>query len=173
VGATEQFEAIDHVLLRVSEADQRAADGARELEKAGAPPHLVAALKEADRELLVTHRRLLEALNDGRRPAINRLSNDDDQLAHVRDEPVSRSSAATPRLDQVNESHMAEVESALFVMSEARRRAERTARELAKDGAEPHLVEAMERAERELEATIDAFFKSTYFHVPKDQLALS
>jgi hypothetical protein len=31
----------------------------------------------------------------------------------------------------------------------------------------------MERAERELEATIDAFFKSTYFHVPKDQLALS
>ena len=58
-------------------------------------------------------------------------------------------------------------------MSGARKRAEKVARTLAKNGAEPHLIEALERAERELEATIDAFFKSTYFHVPKDQLARS
>jgi len=68
---------------------------------------------------------------------------------------------------------MAEVELLLFEMSGARRRAEKAARELANDGAEPHLVEAIQRAESELEATIDAFFKSTYFHVPKDQLTLS
>ena len=68
---------------------------------------------------------------------------------------------------------MVEVERVLFLMSEARRRAERTAQDLARDGAEPHLVEAVEQAERELEATIDAFFKGTYFHVPKDQLSFS
>lgn len=173
MSAGEQFEAIDHVLLLVSEADQRAADGAREVEKTGGEPHLVAALKEPGRELLAMHRRLWEAVYFGLPPAIKQLSLDDGALAQIRDEPGSEASAAMPRLDRVSEAHMAEVESALFVMSEARRRAEQAARDLAKDGAEPHLVEAMERAERELEATIDAFFKSTYFHVPKDQLALS
>ncbi len=172
MGAAEQFEAIDHVLLLISEADQRAGDAARDLAKTGGEPHLVAALEEADRELLALHRRLWESIYTPS-PRIQQLSLDADQLAQVRDEPVSEASAATPRLGEVNEQHMAEVESALFVMSEARRRAERAARDLVKDGAEPHLVEAMEQAERELEATIDAFFKSTYFHVPKDQLALS
>lgn len=173
MGAAERFEAIDHVLLLISEADQRAADAARELERTGGEQHLAAALKEADRELLAIHRRLLEAHYRGPPPSVEQLALDDGQLAHVRHEPVSQASAATPRLDRVNEQHMAEVESALFVMSEARRRAERAARDLVKDGAEPYLVEAMERAEGELGATIDAFFKSTYFHVPKDQLALS
>ncbi len=68
---------------------------------------------------------------------------------------------------------MAEVELVLVELSGARKRAARAARELAKDGAEPHLVEPMERAEHELDATIDAFFKGRYFHVPKDQLATS
>ncbi len=173
MGAAEQFEAIDRVLLLISEADQRAAEGAQEVAKTGGEQHLVTALETADRELLATHRRLLEAMYSGPPPAVKQLSLNDGQLAQVRDEPVFEASAATPRLDQVNEAHMTEVESVLFLMSEARRRAEGAANDLAKDGAEPHLVEAVERAERELEATIDAFFKSTYFHVPKDQLALS
>lgn len=68
---------------------------------------------------------------------------------------------------------MLEVEQVMFVMSEARRCAERTARELRRDGAAPHLVEAVEQAERELDSTIDAFLKGSYFHVPKEQLTLS
>ena len=68
---------------------------------------------------------------------------------------------------------MLAVEQLMFVMSEARRCAERTARELRRDGAAPHLVEAVEQAERELDSAIDTFFKGTYFHVPKDQLTLS
>jgi len=173
VGVAEQSEVIDRVLLLISEADQRAAEGAQEVARTEGEQHLVAALKEADRELLAIHRRLLEAMYSGPPPSVKQLSLDDGRLAQVRDEPVSEASAAAPRLDQVNEAHMTEVEGVLFLMSGARKRAERATRDLAKDAAEPHLVEAMERAERELEATIDAFFKSTYFHVPKDQLALS
>lgn len=82
-------------------------------------------------------------------------------------------STAGRRLGHVNEEHMAEVERVLFLISETRRRAERAARDLARAGADPHLVEALERAERELETTIDSFFKGTYFHVPKDQLSLT
>ena len=35
------------------------------------------------------------------------------------------------------------------------------------------MSETRRRAERELETTIDSFFKGTYFHVPKDQLSLT
>jgi len=41
VGAAEQFEAIDRVLLPISEADQRAAEGAQEVAKTGGEQHLV------------------------------------------------------------------------------------------------------------------------------------
>ena len=173
MSAGPHFDAIDHVLLLISGADQRAVEGAREVEKTGGLPHLVAALREAAGDLLAIHRRLLEALYFAPPPSVEQLVLDEAQLAHGRDERTSEVSVTPPRLDQVNEAHMAEVERVLFEMSGARRRAEKVAAALAKEGAEPHLVEALERAERELESTIDAFFKSTYFHVPKDQLALS
>ena len=73
----------------------------------------------------------------------------------------------------VNEAHMAEIERAMFVVSGARKRLERTAELLAKDGAEDHLVEALREAERELDALSLRLMQKTYFAVSKDQLTLS
>lgn len=72
----------------------------------------------------------------------------------------------------MNEAHFAEIEKTLLYVSEARERAERAARALAKDGAEPHLVEALEEAERELEALGRTLMQRTYFAIPKEQLTL-
>ena len=49
----------------------------------------------------------------------------------------------------MNESHMAEIERVMFVVSGARKRLERTAELLAKGGAEEHLVDALREAERD------------------------
>jgi hypothetical protein len=72
----------------------------------------------------------------------------------------------------VNEAHFSEIERVLLYISDARERAERVARELARDGAETHLVEALEEAERELESLGRTLMQRTYFAVPKQQLTL-
>ena len=72
----------------------------------------------------------------------------------------------------MNEAHFAEIEKVLLYVSEARERAERTARSLAKAGADEHLVEALEEAERELEAVGRTLMQRTYFAVPAEQLSL-
>lgn len=72
----------------------------------------------------------------------------------------------------MNEAHFAEIERALLYISEARERAQRSARELGRDDAEPHLVEALEDAERELESLGRKLMQRTYFAVPKEQLTL-
>jgi hypothetical protein len=75
----------------------------------------------------------------------------------------------------MNEAHFAEVEKTLLYISEARERADRSARGLARDGAETHLVEALEDAERELLAVHRRLMQTTYFAVPRsheEQLAL-
>lgn len=73
----------------------------------------------------------------------------------------------------MNEKHFAEIEKTLLYISEARKRAEKTAKELKKAGAEEHLVKAVELAERELEAIGRKLMQQTYFAVPKDQLELA
>ena len=82
------------------------------------------------------------------------------------------SSGLGPTMDCVNEAHFGEIEKVLLYVSEARERAERTIRSLEKQGAEPHLVEALEEAERELEAVGRTLMQRTYFAVPKEQLTL-
>jgi hypothetical protein len=72
----------------------------------------------------------------------------------------------------VNEAHFAEIEKVLLYVSEARERAERAARTLRSDDAEPHLVEALEEAERKLERLGRSLMQRTYFAVSKEQLAL-
>jgi hypothetical protein len=74
---------------------------------------------------------------------------------------------------RVNEGHMAEIERAMFVVSGARKRLERTAELLAKDGAAEHLVEALREAEQELDALSLRLMQKTYFAVSRDQLTLS
>ena len=165
------------LLAAIAEAVQRSNDAARDLRPVPDADHLVRRFEEAATELNATYVRLFRARLFG--PA---LAPEDEQLELAVDvEDSARSqredgtipSAAAPTLDRVNEEHMAEVERVLFLMSETRRRAERAARDLARAGADPHLVEALEQAERELETMIDSFFKETYFHVPKDQLSLT
>lgn len=68
---------------------------------------------------------------------------------------------------------MNEIERLLRLVSGARRRAEQVATALAKDGADEHLVAAVQQAEREPDAVSDHLFKSTYFAVPKEQLTIS
>lgn len=88
------------------------------------------------------------------------------ELAH-------EASGAPSSMIGMNEAHMAEVERAMFVVSGARKRLERTAELLAKDGAEEHLVDALREAERELDALSLKLMQRTYFAVSKDQLTLS
>ena len=73
----------------------------------------------------------------------------------------------------MNEAHFAEIEKTLLFVSDARKRAEKAAKELKRDGADAHLVAALESAERELEALGRRLMQQTYFAVPKDQLELA
>lgn len=73
----------------------------------------------------------------------------------------------------MNEAHFSEIEKTLLYISEARIRAERAAKLIAKDGADEHLVEALEEADRELLALHRKLMQSTYFAVPEDQLTIS
>lgn len=72
----------------------------------------------------------------------------------------------------MNEKHFAEIEKTLLFISEARKRAEKTAKELRRAGAESHLVAAVETAEKDLEAVGRRLMQQTYFAVPKEQLEL-
>jgi hypothetical protein len=70
----------------------------------------------------------------------------------------------------MNEKHMGVVERTLLSLSGERRRIREAASELAADGAESHLVEALNAADRELAATYKRLFQDTYFHVSDAQL---
>jgi len=76
-------------------------------------------------------------------------------------------------MTRMNEKHFAEIEKTLLFISEARKRAEKTAKELRRAGAEPHLVAAVEVAEKDLEALGRRLMQQTYFAVPKEQLELA
>ncbi len=57
-----QLALIDSTLMYISEARERAESAAKEMRQASADTTLVAALEEADRELLALHRRLMDAV---------------------------------------------------------------------------------------------------------------
>jgi len=72
----------------------------------------------------------------------------------------------------LNEAHFAEIEKTLLYISEARERAERAAKTLRRDDAEPHLVEALAAADAELADLHKRLLQATHFAVPKPQLTL-
>jgi hypothetical protein len=72
----------------------------------------------------------------------------------------------------MNEAHFREIEKTLLFISEARKRAERAAANIESDSAEPHLVEALRQAERELEELGRFLMQQTYFAVPNDPLTI-
>lgn len=76
------------------------------------------------------------------------------------------------RLTALDEAHFAEVDIAMLYIEEARTRAERAAAALRKTDADPHLVDALERAEREISEVARRLRQGTLFAVPKEQLSL-
>lgn len=73
----------------------------------------------------------------------------------------------------MNEAHFAEIEKVLLYVSEARENAERAMVALERDGAEPHLVEALRSAEEGLQRQHRTLMQQTYYAVPgQDRLAV-
>lgn len=75
----------------------------------------------------------------------------------------------------LNEAHFREIERALLYISEAVERTRDAAKKIAADGAEQHLVAALEQSADELARTHRTLMQRTYFAVPEEpkrQLAL-
>lgn len=88
--------------------------------------------------------------------------------------PRALPSSRARSIAAVNEAHISEVERVLLYVSEARERAERARALLAKDGAEPHLVAALQESEERLRAEHSRLLQKTFYAVPggQDKLAV-
>lgn len=73
----------------------------------------------------------------------------------------------------MTEQQSAEVEKVLLQISEARTRARRASDIVAKDGAEPHVVEALRKAEQQLADAHRLLSQGTYYAVPDSSLRLA
>lgn len=71
-----------------------------------------------------------------------------------------------------NEEHFLEIHSVMLYIEDARRRTERAIIALREDGAEPHLIDALERTMGELSAASKKLRQGTFFAVPDAQLSL-
>jgi hypothetical protein len=76
------------------------------------------------------------------------------------------------RLQELDEKHFAEIDVAMLYIEEARDRAQRAAVTLKGEGADAHLVEALERSEADLSEVARRLRQGTLFAVPKEQLNL-
>jgi hypothetical protein len=69
----------------------------------------------------------------------------------------------------MNEAHHSEVEKVLLYISEARERAERARKALARDGAEQHLVAALEESEERLRQEHRRLLQASLYAVPDQE----
>ena len=76
------------------------------------------------------------------------------------------------REQELDEQAFEQIDVVMLYIEEARTRTERAAAEMRKLGAEPHLVEAVERAQEELIDLARRLRQGTFFAVPKEQLKL-
>jgi hypothetical protein len=65
----------------------------------------------------------------------------------------------------MNEAHYSEIEKTLLYISDARQRAERAANEIRADGAEAHLIVALEAAAADLKDLQRTLMRAIYFAV--------
>ncbi|MDQ2983114.1 MAG: hypothetical protein M3R70_04195 [Actinomycetota bacterium] len=72
----------------------------------------------------------------------------------------------------MDEKHFAEIDVAMLYIEEARERTERAMNALRAQGADAHLVEALERSATELALVARGLRQGTLFAVPKAQLNL-
>ena len=76
------------------------------------------------------------------------------------------------RLQELDEKHFAEIDVAMLYIEEARERSERAMSTLRAEGADAHLIEALERSMAELSEVARRLRQGTLFAVPKEQLNL-
>lgn len=72
----------------------------------------------------------------------------------------------------MDEQHFAEIDVAMLYIEEARARAERATATLRAEGADDHLIEALERTQTDLSDVARRLRQGTLFAVPKEQLSL-
>lgn len=73
----------------------------------------------------------------------------------------------------MTERQSSEVEKVLLHLSDARTRARRAADLVAKDGAEPHIVEALRATEQELAELHRKLAQGTYYAIPESSMRLA
>ncbi len=69
----------------------------------------------------------------------------------------------------MDETHFAEIDAAMLYIEEARARAERAAKTLRAEGADEHLIEALESAQEQLSDVARSLRQGTLFAVPSGQ----
>ena len=86
---------------------------------------------------------------------------------------ASRPSASAARVrDDVNdEADFLEIHDVMLYLEEARRRTERAIATLRENGADEHLIEALQRGEEDLREVARKLRQGTFFAVPKAQLS--
>lgn len=72
----------------------------------------------------------------------------------------------------MSEAHFREIDKVLLYAAEAKRSAERVEQQLARDGADAHLVEALQRTQEELGEVHRHLMQGTDWAVPKQQLSM-
>ena len=72
----------------------------------------------------------------------------------------------------MDEKYFAEIDVAMLYVEEARERTARAAATLRAEGADAHLIEALERSASELSDVARRLRQGTLFAVPKEQLKL-
>ena len=76
------------------------------------------------------------------------------------------------RLQELDEKQFAEIDVAMLYIEEARERTERATTALRDEGADAHLIEALERSTAELSEVARRLRQGTLFAVPREQLNL-
>ena len=69
----------------------------------------------------------------------------------------------------MNQGPLEEIDRTLLFISEARERAERAARSIKREDPEPHLVKALEEADRRLLAVHTELMRAAYFPASSEQ----
>ncbi len=72
----------------------------------------------------------------------------------------------------MDEEHFAEIDVAMLYIEQARERTERATTALRAEGADAHLIEALERSTSELSDVARRLRQGTFFAAPKEQLKL-
>jgi hypothetical protein len=72
----------------------------------------------------------------------------------------------------LDERHFAEIDAAMLYIEEARARAERAAKTLRVEGADSHLIAALDDAREQLSDVARALRQGTLFAVPSGQISL-